>query len=84
MSTAHPPPQVFTREISGLTKFIAAGEISGLTKFIAAGGCMIYLFVIDTTLINEEAMWPMQYRYDDKRQMNQGMRLIREPNFACC
>ena len=52
--------------------------------YIAAGGCMIYLFVIDTTLINEEAMWPMQYRYDDKRQMNQGMRLIREPNFACC
>ena len=40
-----PPPQIFTR------------KISGLTKFIAAGGCMIYLFVIDTTLINEAAMW---------------------------
>lgn len=31
-------------------------EIS-VSKFIAAGGCMIYLFVIDTTLINEAAMW---------------------------
>ena len=31
-----------------------------LTKFVATGGCMIYLFVIDAILINEEAMWPMQ------------------------
>ena len=35
-------------------------EISAPTKLIAAGGCMIYLFVIDAILINEEAMWPMQ------------------------